>query len=70
MSPQDPFAPVWKKSTRSGNSLGCVETALLPVGSVGVRDSKHVANSPVLSFTQSEWRGLIGAVKNGSLDLA
>jgi Domain of unknown function (DUF397) len=66
-----PFTPAWRKSVRSGANMGCVETARLSARSVvGVRDSKNIATSPVLTFTQSEWRGFVGSVKSGNLDLS
>jgi hypothetical protein len=37
---------------------------------IGVRDSKDVTGSPVLSFRQEEWRSFLGTVKSGRLDLA
>jgi hypothetical protein len=61
---------VWRKSVRSGANYGCVETARLSAARIGVRDSKNVAASPVLSFAPVEWRSFIGDVKSGRLDLA
>ena len=70
MFPQAPFAPAWRKSVRSGANLGCVETARLATRNIGVRDSKNIVTSPVLAFTQREWKGFVGSVKNGNLDLS
>ncbi|MCW2937863.1 MAG: hypothetical protein JWN00_848 [Actinomycetia bacterium] len=60
----------WRKSTRSGQSLGCVETARLPAQRVGVRDSKNIATSPTLAFTGQEWKSFLGVAKSGELDLS
>jgi hypothetical protein len=54
----------------SGANAGCVEVARLSVRHVGVRDSKDVATSPVLSFEPQEWRSFLGTVKKGRLDLS
>lgn len=62
--PPAPFAPAWRKSVRSGANLGCVETARLSAGTVGVRDSKNVATSPVLRFGQAAFRQFIAGVKD------
>ncbi|WP_344592901.1 DUF397 domain-containing protein [Actinomadura vinacea] len=59
---------VWRKSSRSdveGNS--CVEVARLS-SSIGVRDSK-APDAGHLVLGLSEWRGLVGAVRAGSLEL-
>jgi hypothetical protein len=60
----------WRKSVRSGANYGCVETARLSVERIGVRDSKDVLASPVLSFGPGAWRAFVGEVKAGRLDLA
>jgi hypothetical protein len=60
---------VWRKSARCGANGGCVEVARLVGQHIGVRDSKIVATSPVLSFTSREWRSFLGSVKTGRLDL-
>jgi hypothetical protein len=46
----------WRKSTRSGNSGNCVETAFAE-DAVYVRDSKD-PHGPVLRFTRDEWTAL------------
>ncbi|MBW8486854.1 DUF397 domain-containing protein [Actinomadura parmotrematis] len=59
----------WRKSTYSGDpEIGtCVELA--PAGGMrGVRDSKN-PDGPALAFSVGELRALLGAVKNGDLDL-
>jgi hypothetical protein len=70
MRPSDAGAgAVWRKSVRSGSNYGCVETARLSAERIGVRDSKDVAASPVLSFSSNAWRSFVGEVKAGSLDV-
>lgn len=55
MTPLDPSATRWRKSSRSGDTGGeCVEVAATTPG-VAVRDSKN-PNGPVLLFTTAEWR--------------
>jgi hypothetical protein len=58
-------APVWRKSTASQNG-DCVEVAFSG-GSVLVRDSKD-AQSPVLSFTSSEWVAFLAGARNGEFN--
>jgi hypothetical protein len=71
MHPSDASSDVaWRKSVRSGANYGCVETARLSAERIGVRDSKNVALSPVLSFAPGAWRVFVGEVKSGRLDLA
>ena len=60
----------WRKSARCGANAGCVETARLSAEHIGVRDSKDVTVSPVLSFTRFEWTAFMQDVKQGKLDLA
>jgi hypothetical protein len=62
--------PAWRKSLHSGANAGCVEVARLSGRHIGVRDSKDVTTSPVLSFERYEWRSFLGNVKNGRLDLS
>ena len=59
---------MWHKSRHSGNEEGCVETAFLQDGHVGVRDSKDRAG-PVLLYTPREWRAFIAGVKDGEFEL-
>jgi Domain of unknown function (DUF397) len=59
----------WKKSTYSAANGDCVEAARLANGSIGVRDSKNIAQS-ALGFTPAEWRTFIGAIKRDVVDPA
>ena len=65
-----PSTPAWRKSVHSGANAGCVEVARLSVRHIGVRDSKDVTASPVLSFEPQEWSSFLGTVKKGRLDLS
>jgi hypothetical protein len=38
-------------------------------GLIGARDAKHGTQSPVLSFSQGEWREFIDRAKKGAFDL-
>jgi hypothetical protein len=60
---------MWRKSTYSGPSTGCVEVARVAAAAIGVRDSKDVTGSPVLRFRQQEWRSFLETLKTGRLDL-
>jgi hypothetical protein len=55
----------WKKSSFCGEAA-CVEVAVLP-DLVAVRDSKR-EESPVLTFTPSEWEAFVSGVKQGQFD--
>jgi hypothetical protein len=57
----------WIKSSYSYASSNCVETAGLPDGIVGMRDSKDVGG-PVLQFSKAEWQAFLGGVRNGEFD--
>lgn len=63
------FAP-WRKSARCGANAGCVETARLSTEHIGVRDSKNVVASPVLSFTPTEWMSFVRDIRQGRFDLS
>jgi hypothetical protein len=54
---------------RCGSNAGCVEAARLSE-QIGVRDSKNVATSPVLTFTPQVWKGFLGGIKGGEFDLS
>lgn len=60
----------WRKSTFCNGATACVEVAPLPDGSVGVRDSKLGDDSPLLSFTPTEWVAFIAGVRAGEFDLS
>lgn len=62
----------WRKSARCGPDNGCVELARLNIdasGQIGVRDSKNISASPVLSFERDVWAGFTLRIKAGSYDL-
>jgi hypothetical protein len=58
----------WRKSSLSSGGDNCVEIAVAPDGSVGVRDSKQRGQGPVLEFTPTEWEAFVGGVKDGEFD--
>ncbi|MGH3888121.1 MAG: DUF397 domain-containing protein [Pseudonocardiaceae bacterium] len=60
----------WRKSSYSQGANGCVEVTTELPGWVGVRDSKLGTDSPVLSFTRSEWRATLAAAQVGELGTA
>ena len=60
------LSPVaWQRSSRCAVNGSCVEVAALPGGRVGVRDGKIGPASPVLAFSQAEWRGFVSGVRAG-----
>ncbi|GAA2289515.1 DUF397 domain-containing protein [Actinomadura sp. NPDC048955] len=63
--------PQWRKSAYCGASNTCVEIATLVDSSrfIGARDAKYGTQSPVLSFSQSEWREFLKRAKKGDFDL-
>ncbi|TYK47303.1 DUF397 domain-containing protein [Actinomadura decatromicini] len=71
MSPFATSAPRWRRSAHCGASNTCVEVATLAGSShsIGARDAKHGAQSPVLSFSQGEWREFVDRAKKGEFDL-
>ena len=53
--------PHWIKRSLSFSNSNCVEVANLPVGEVGVRDSKDT-EGPVLRFAPGEWNAFLEGV--------
>ncbi|GGO83562.1 DUF397 domain-containing protein [Nonomuraea cavernae] len=52
---------IWKKSSRCDLN-NCVEVALLPDGSIGLRDSKNI-DGGTLTFSPEGWTKFIGPIK-------
>ncbi len=46
----------WRKSSASTDGSGCVEVSTDVPGTVAVRDSKLGEESPILVYTDHEWR--------------
>jgi Domain of unknown function (DUF397) len=57
----------WRKSSASNPSGNCVEVAVLPGGSVAVRNSRYPAG-PALVYTSAEIAAFLAGVKNGEFD--
>ncbi|MBB5158198.1 DUF397 domain-containing protein [Saccharopolyspora phatthalungensis] len=57
----------WRKPTRSQGENNCVEIGSVP-GTIGVRDTKLGAASPILAFSATAFAALITAAKSGRLD--
>ncbi|GAA1677223.1 DUF397 domain-containing protein [Fodinicola feengrottensis] len=54
----------WRKSRRSGNNGGaCVEVTQLQSDDLVVRDSKLGDISPLLTFTTTNWRTFVEAIR-------
>lgn len=67
----DNTAPIWRKSSRSGNGGNCVEVAdnQLPItGEILVRNSNN-PDAGTLRFTRTEWEAFIGGVHDGEFEL-
>ena len=62
----DLTSAVWRKSSYSGDSGNCVETATNLPGKVLVRDSKDP--SAVLEFTADEWQAFIRGAAGGEFE--
>ncbi|MRH92001.1 DUF397 domain-containing protein [Nocardia sp. SYP-A9097] len=58
----------WFKSSHSNSGGDCIEAAHLNGGSVGVRDSKLGAASPVFVFEPAMWDAFNTAVRAGKFD--
>ncbi|WP_224279775.1 DUF397 domain-containing protein [Streptomyces sp. LS1784] len=56
----------WRKSSYSAQANECVETRLLMVGGMAVRDSKD-SSGPALAFTADAWAAFVRGVKAGEL---
>jgi hypothetical protein len=56
----------WRKSSRSGEALQCVEVAMVD-GAVLVRNSRHPVG-PVLRFTHGEWEAFLDGVHAGEFE--
>ena len=59
----------WRKSSRSQGANNCVEITTELPGWVGVRDSKLGHGSPVLAFTEHEWRAMLTGARLGEFDV-
>ena len=57
----------WRKSTWSTYNNGCVGVGTLRSGIVGVRDTKAVDGSPVLSFSEASWSAFLAHISNCEL---
>ena len=62
--PQSPEFVQWRKSTYSAYNGNCVEVADLGAGTIGVRDSKAGAGSPVLQFSRADWAAFLVSVRD------
>ncbi|WP_103349908.1 DUF397 domain-containing protein [Amycolatopsis sp. CA-128772] len=59
----------WHKASFSqGQENGCVEVGSVP-GLIGVRDTKLGDASPILAFTEHEWKMFLRGARNGEFDI-
>lgn len=66
-----PKSSQWRKSARCSANNGCVEIAeLVSNSTIGVRDSKSIATSPILQFRPDEWAHFTQRAKAGDFDLS
>lgn len=61
--PQSADSVQWRKSSHSAANGNCVEVAELGA-TIGVRDSKAGAGSPVLQFPPADWAAFLADVKS------
>ncbi|MFD7293331.1 DUF397 domain-containing protein [Streptomyces sp. NPDC059897] len=59
---------VWRKSTFSGASNGCVEHAELASGRRAVRDTKHREFGAIV-FDSPAWQAFVSSLNSGALPL-
>lgn len=57
----------WRKGQRSSATGNCVQTAKLPSGGVGIRNSRQ-PDGPVLLFGDAEVRAFLEGIKDGEFD--
>ena len=57
----------WRKSRHSNSQGTCVELAVLPGGSIAVRNSRD-SDSPALIYTPAEVDAFIRGAKDGEFD--
>lgn len=61
---------VWFHSSKTNGAGGmCVEAMRTEDGGMRVRDTKLGEGSPVLAFTEGEWKAFLGGVSQGEFDL-
>lgn len=63
-----PALHAWRRSSRCGGAGACVEVADLGARGMAVRDGKVPETSPVLFFSDEEWRSFLSGVKAGDFD--
>lgn len=61
------MSAMWNKSSHCISNGNYVEVTQLPVGSVGIRNSRDT-EGPVLQFTPEEWQAFLGGVRFGEFD--
>ncbi|MFZ3570674.1 DUF397 domain-containing protein [Streptomyces sp. BH097] len=59
---------VWRKSTFSGASNGCVEHAELTSGRRAIRDTKHREFGAIV-FESPAWHAFVSSLNSGALPL-
>ncbi|HZD15135.1 MAG TPA: DUF397 domain-containing protein [Pseudonocardiaceae bacterium] len=58
----------YRKSSRSSGAQECVLVGTAQ-GWVGIRDSKLGDESPILAFTEAEWKAFTAGVRHSEFDL-
>jgi Domain of unknown function (DUF397) len=59
--------PTWRKSTASNPTGNCVELAVLPDGTVAVRNSRF-PSGPQITYTRAEIAAFVTGVQAGEFD--
>ncbi len=58
----------WRKSSKSGTGMDCVEVRRVGLGKIEVRNSKSPEAGTTI-FTPSEWNAFTAGVKNGEFEV-
>jgi hypothetical protein len=65
---RDCVMPVWRKASNSDGHGACVEVAVFPDGTIGIRDSKNPVGSKLV-LVPPAWMAFLTATKAGHFDL-
>ena len=55
-------AAAWRKGSKSAGNGNCVEAGTCACHGVAVRDSKHLAGTPLM-MSRADWNGILRTIK-------